>query len=96
MAIGKRLKTLPMFTQELISMDQTFQVKDLYLAGYLYANGQKFRGVRRDGPTCWFEFENRNECLKMQQDYFSGLGNTNPKTYADALKTLKGVIFDFT
>ncbi len=77
-------------------MDDKFTVKDLYLAGYLYANGQMFLGVRRDGPVCWFEFGDRDECLKRQQDYFSGLGNTTPKSYADALKTLKGVIFDYT
>lgn len=77
-------------------MGQTFQVRDLYLAGYLYANGQRFQGVRRDGPICWFEFGDKKKCLEMQQDYFSGLGSTNPRSYADALKTLKGVIFDFT
>ena len=71
-------------------------IKDLYLAGFLYASGLPFLGTKREGRVCWFEFGDRNECLKMQQDYFSGLGNTNPKSYADALKTLKGVIFDFT
>ncbi len=77
-------------------MEDLFLVKDLYVAGYFYANGLRFKGVRRDGPICWFEFDDKKRCAKLQQDYFAGVGNANAKSYADALKTLKGVIFDFT
>ena len=70
------------------------EVKDLYLAGYLYASGLSYKGTRREGKTCWFNFDDWNRCQQLQQEYIAGIGTVNAKGYSDALRTLKGVIFD--
>ncbi len=73
-----------------------FTVKDLYLAGFIYASGVPFVGTKREGRVCWFEFENREKCVDLQKMFLSREGIVVGKDYSDALKTLKGVIFDFT
>ncbi len=72
------------------------EIKDLYLAGYLYASGLTYKGTRREGKTCWFNFDDLNRCQILQQDYIAGKGIVNAKAYSDALRTLKGVIFDLS
>lgn len=71
------------------------EVKDLYLAGYLFASGLPYKSMRRDGKVCWFTFENREKGQKLQQEYIAGIGMINAKIYSDSLRTLKGIIFDF-
>lgn len=71
------------------------EVKDLYLAGYLFASGLPYKDMRRDGKTCWFRFDDRDRAEKLQQEYIVGTGMINAKSYSDSLRTLRGIIFDF-
>lgn len=70
------------------------EIKDLYLAGYLFACGLPYIKTRRDGKTCWFRFDDRGRGEKLQQEYILGTGTVNAKAYSDSLRTLKGIIFD--
>lgn len=74
-------------------MSDHFLTKDLSLAGMLYAKGVTFVGVNRGGRLCWFVFENHQLCEKLQQQFFAKSVEVNAKEYADALRTLKDLVF---
>ena len=74
-------------------MDNHFLTKDLSLAGMLYAKEVPFVGVNRSGKLCFFIFQNRELCEKLQQQFFSGTVDANARKYADALRTLKDLVF---
>lgn len=74
-------------------MNDHFLTKDLSLAGMLYAKGVTFVGVNRSGKLCHFVFENRQLCEKLQQQFFSGTVDVSARRYADALRTLKDLVF---
>lgn len=79
--------------KEETSMSDHFLTKDLQLAGLLYAKGVGFVGVNRNGKLCWFVFENHQQCEKLQQQYFAKSVDVNAKEYADAIRTLKDLVF---
>lgn len=79
--------------KEEMPMSDHFLTKDLQLAGLLYAKGAGFIGVNRSGRLCWFVFENHDVCEKLQQQFFSKSVEVNAKEYADALRTLKDLVF---
>lgn len=74
-------------------MSDHFLTKDLQLAGLLYAKGAGFIGVNRNGRLCWFVFENHQLCEKLQQQFFAKSVDVNAKDYADAIRTLKDLVF---
>jgi hypothetical protein len=74
-------------------MNNQFITKDLNLAGLLYAKGVPFIGVNRNGKLCWFVFENHEQCERFQQQFFSKSLEVNAKEYADAIRTLKDLVF---
>lgn len=74
-------------------MTEIFSTRDLYLAGLIYSKGVGFQGVRREGKVCWFLFENKNLCEELQQQFFARTVETNAKNYAEALRTLKDLVF---
>lgn len=74
-------------------MSDQFLTKDLHLAALLYAKAVPFVTVNRSGKLCWFVFENKKLCLQLQQEFFAKLVEVNAKDYADALRTLKDLVF---
>ena len=74
-------------------MNNHFLTKDLSLAGMLYAKDVPFVGVNRTGRLCHFVFENPQVCEKLQQQFFAKSVEVNAKEYADALRTLKDLVF---
>lgn len=76
-----------------MNMNNNFLTKDLSLAGMLYAKDVPFVGVNRQEKLCWFVFENRQVCEKFQQQFFSGTVDVSARKYADALRTLKDLVF---
>jgi len=74
-------------------MKENFSTKDLSLASLLYAKNIPFVGIDRDGRTCWFLFENKELCETLQQQFFAKSVEVNAKDYADALRTLKNLVF---
>ena len=74
-------------------MADSFSTKDLYLAGVIYSKGIRFQGIQREGKVCWFLFENKDLCEKVQQKFFAKSVDVNAKDFSDALRTLKDLIF---
>ena len=74
-------------------MDNNFRTRDLYFGAFLYAKGAKFKGINREGRTCWFIFADEAGCKTLQSQFFSKTADVNAREYADALRTLKDLIF---
>ena len=74
-------------------MDDTIETAELYLGALWYAKGMKFSGIRREGRQCWFVFVNKKECQAMEVRFYAQEETVVAKTYADAIRTLKGLVF---
>lgn len=70
-----------------------FLTKDLSLGALLYAAGVELVRVDRQGKLCWFVFSNRETCEKLQRQFFAKSAQVNAKEYADAIRTLKDLVF---
>ncbi len=74
-------------------MKEEFQTKDLYCASYIYAKSAPFVRVEREGKQCHFVFGNKSLCEQLQLEYFSRKGEVIGKQFADAIRTLKDLLF---
>jgi hypothetical protein len=73
----------------------TFQTKDLPEAAFLYATGCKFIGLKSENNSkiYWFVFEDKAKCEELSQGFWNRSAQVSAKEYADALRTLKEVLF---
>ncbi len=76
-------------------MKDTAKTKDLYLASLWYAKHIKMIDIERVGKQCWFVFEEKHKCEEVQKKFMFREEIVNAKEYADAIKTLKGMIFSY-
>lgn len=74
-------------------MSNEFLTKDLYFASFLYCKAVRFEGVERVGSVCWFSFAPKEECEKLQRDFFAKEAVVNAKEFVDSLRTLKDLVF---
>lgn len=74
-------------------MNNIFETRDLYCAAFVYSSGGKFQGIRREGRICWFCFEDKALCEQLQRKYFDKTGSVIGKEFADAIRTLKDLVF---
>jgi hypothetical protein len=74
-------------------MSNEFSTKDLYLAAFLYARGLVFVRIYWQGRQGWFVFQDENKCVELQQRFFSRTAEVNAKEYANAIRTLKDLVF---
>lgn len=74
-------------------MTTEYSTKDLGEAGALIVKKQKLIRMDREGKTCWFVFENKDECAKLSSDFFFGGLQVNAREYYEALGRLKNRIF---
>lgn len=78
----------------MMEQNNTWRCKDLYLAAFVYSQGKELMKVEREGKTCWFVFANPNaHCEELQAAYWANRGQTPPKVFADAVRSLKDLIF---
>lgn len=70
-----------------------YKVKDLYLASYLYSQGFKLMNTERIGSICWFVFDQELHCKQLSEKYWAREANCEPKSFVDAIQTLKDIIF---
>jgi len=73
--------------------NESFETKDLQIASLLYAVGTPFVRVHRDRGVCWFIFENKADCDRLQRQYYARSAPIDALTFADAMRTLKDMIF---
>lgn len=68
-------------------------VKDLYQAAYIYSVKKPLVRLEKEQGYFWFVFEDKSQCEKLANEYWSGKAVGNIKDYADAIKTLKERLF---
>lgn len=71
----------------------TYTTKDLYEASFLYAAGMELTGLIRDGGQAWFVFVDQPNCQELAQQYWAKKGKVTPKIYAEAIRSLKDMLF---
>ncbi|MFA4846300.1 MAG: DUF5659 domain-containing protein [Patescibacteria group bacterium] len=72
---------------------ETFETRDLNLAACIYASGVVLDETRRDVGVCFFVFRDVGRCERLMRAYYNGEAMVSAKAYADALRTLKDLIF---
>jgi len=71
----------------------SYKVKDLYLAAYLYCEGLELQEVEKTGKTCWFNFSNKDKCEQLIGLYWKNQAISKIKSYTDSIRTLKDLIY---
>lgn len=74
-------------------MPKLFKTKDLYLASYLFASGQKLASTDKLASVCWFYFDDQSGCSDLATQYWVGNAQGNIKSYVQAVQALKDIIF---
>lgn len=77
-----------------IESNNYYRVRDIYEAAYLYASGCKFSFLEKSQNFYYFVFTNKDASLILRDEYWQGLGQIQPKLYADSIKFLKQRIFE--
>ena len=75
-------------------MKNTYHTKDLAEASFLYASGKKFVHLEEDKGRFWFVFDDKTSCEELTNSFWRKEAVVNAKEYADALRTLKDLIFN--
>ncbi len=70
-----------------------YKTKDLAEAGALIVKKQQLVEIEREGKTCWFVFQNGQECQRLSNEFFFGELLLNARDYYEALNRLKNRIF---
>jgi hypothetical protein len=72
-----------------------YRTGDLYYAAYLKVAGVPFLGTEREGQRVIFLFEERERgsLRSLRDQYFNDQSRVPALSYAQAIKTLKGLVF---
>lgn len=73
--------------------NETYKVKDLYEAAFLYATGVTLLGLEKAEREFYFIFTPLKEAEIQRDLYWSKQGSIAPKTYSEAIRSLKDYIF---
>ena len=71
-----------------------YHTKDLWHASLLYATNKKLIRTDNANGRVWFTFADKRSCEGLVEAYLKKDLNVNAKEFADAVKTLKGMVFD--
>lgn len=70
-----------------------YKTRDLYEASFLYANGQRLIRLEGDKSQKWFIFADKGACEKLAQTFWAKDSSVDAKSYAEAIRSLKEMIF---
>lgn len=76
-------------------MNEYYKTKDLAEAGFLFTKNKKLVSIDREGRTCWFVFENKNECEELSKKFWFQDALIPSKSFYEAIQTLKNRIFNY-
>ena len=74
-------------------MKNCYRTKDLAESAFLYASQKKLMHTIRDNGKLWFIFEGKVLCEKLSDSFWRKEATVNAKEFADALRTLKDIVF---
>lgn len=70
-----------------------YKTRDLAESSALILRNQKLLRIEREGPTCWFVFDNDKACKDISDQYFFGELILNAREFKETMDRLKGRIF---
>ena len=73
---------------------KSYSTRDLNLASFLYASHKKLSRADRNNGRVWFIFEDKLSCEKLVNSFWRKEATVNAKEFADAIRTLKDLIFN--
>lgn len=74
-------------------MNTEYQTKDLGESAALFSCNCRLIRINRQGPVCWFVFEDEVQCKKLSEEYFYGQLMVKARNYYHAQTILKNRIF---
>jgi len=75
-------------------MENLYRTKDLTEASFLYALGQKLLKLDSDNGRYWFIFEDKISCEELVNSFWRKEATINAKAFADAIRSLKDLVFN--
>ena len=75
--------------------NNVYLTKDLAEAGYLYMSQLNFLGLTSDANSTsfYFQFEDKEKAEGLSAEFWNKTAKGNINEYADALRTLKDLVF---
>lgn len=72
-----------------------FVTKDIFEATFLYVRLKILPRIEKDsvGNYCWFIFPDLNNCQDLINLYWRQKAKVNPKSYADAFRSMKDLLY---
>jgi hypothetical protein len=74
-------------------LQSEYRTKDLAEASFLLTKNIKFLRLERVGKTCWFVFNDKNNCELLTSEFWFGNATVPAKAFYDAVQILKNRIF---
>jgi hypothetical protein len=71
----------------------TYRIKDMYLAAFIFSQGVELKGVERFGHICWFIFSDKSSCERLTNLYLTDKAQAKIKSFVEAIRSLKDIIF---
>lgn len=75
-------------------MEKKYITSDLYVSSLLRARGKELYNIQQTGKKCWFVFRDYQSCNKLVLEHWKGNVEVNSKSFIEAIKTLKNLIFE--
>ena len=72
----------------------SYKTSDLYLSAYLKSKGIIFQGVKKEGGTVIFSFQDNGDIQDLITKYFND-SKVSVLTYKAALRDLRSIIFSY-
>jgi hypothetical protein len=76
-----------------MNKNNLYLTKDLYEASFLYAKRLKLLKLEKEDDFYWFVFEDKEKAEILSNQYWMREGEVIPKEYAEAIRTLKDLLF---
>ena len=73
---------------------ENYRTRDLSESAFLYASGKKLLKLENDNKRVWFIFKDRLSCQDLLDSYWQKEAVVNAKEFADAIRSLKDLIFN--
>lgn len=77
-----------------MNIENSYRIKDLSLASFLYASGAKLIKLDNQNHRVWFLFDDKPSCERSADSFWRKDAIVNAKEFADAFRTLKDLIFN--
>ena len=74
----------------------TYDTKDIYLAGFMVASGQSIVNHQRNAEFSVFSFNKTQQVEELAKSYYGFSATVNPITFASAVKNLKNIMYQNT